>query len=226
MKKKGTRKREEIIQAAIKCFAEQGIENTKLVGIAKAAGINHSLVLYHFKDFDTLCFELVESLVQEFFDYFYKVSFIHQSDFEKLLRSFISAHFILAKKNRDKYSIWLYFYYRASIDRRYKQLLSMIRLSMREKMILLFMPLCEQHQSKLDQTETEYLADHILSSISGHLILALTEEKRSLSNFQEQTFDQIRFFLVQFFKQKYRQQISLADQTLTNDTHHSEQSFP
>jgi AcrR family transcriptional regulator len=206
MKKEKTKSK--IIQAAIKCFTELGVENTKLVDIARAAEINHSLVLYHYKEFDSLCYDVIDSLVQDFFQFFYKVSFNSNQQADSLLKSFISTHFILAKKNRGKYSIWLYFYYKASQDRKYQQLLALIRFSLREKIGQVVQSYVPNKVPPLDHDEFEYISNYILSVISGNLILALTEEKQSIHIFQKYCFDQIHQFLSSFLTSKYPGELS------------------
>ena len=51
--------RDDILNAALKCFAESGFEGTSIADIARAAGVGHPLVHYHFGSKDALWREAV-----------------------------------------------------------------------------------------------------------------------------------------------------------------------
>lgn len=51
--------RDEILKAALGCFAEKGFDGTAIADIARAAGVGHPLVHYHFKSKELLWREAV-----------------------------------------------------------------------------------------------------------------------------------------------------------------------
>ena len=64
-KDKGNRTSHEIMEAAIKCVATIGMENTSLTEIGKIAGVNRSLVAYHFPKKDELFFQITDYVIND-----------------------------------------------------------------------------------------------------------------------------------------------------------------
>jgi AcrR family transcriptional regulator len=64
-KDKGIRTSHEIMEAAIKCVATIGMENTSLTEIGKIAGVNRSLVAYHFPKKDELFFQITDYIIND-----------------------------------------------------------------------------------------------------------------------------------------------------------------
>jgi AcrR family transcriptional regulator len=192
---KKTDTRKNIIDAAIKCFGRKGIENTKLIEIAEEAGIKHSLILYHFKDFDELCLNVVDDIVNEFYQA--GRNFLPQktSDPIDFLISFVVSHFIIAKKNKNRFSIWLHLYYKASQDERYAQKLKMIRLNSSEKIQTLLLQYYTQNDAKLSQEILERDVMFILSILSGNIFLAMTDDSSSFDHYIKLSKEMIKNYL-------------------------------
>jgi AcrR family transcriptional regulator len=60
-------KKQSIIQAAARLFAEQGFEGTTTLQIAKEAGVTEPLIYYHFKGKDDLFSHILETSFKEYF---------------------------------------------------------------------------------------------------------------------------------------------------------------
>lgn len=58
-------RRDQILEAATKLFAERGIENVTFGDIARATGLSRPLIYFYFPDRDTLFFEAVTRSIQE-----------------------------------------------------------------------------------------------------------------------------------------------------------------
>jgi len=58
--------REDILQAAIRIFAEHGFEGAKIAEIARQAGVKHPLVSYYFADKDALWDVVIDHVWGEF----------------------------------------------------------------------------------------------------------------------------------------------------------------
>jgi len=168
--------KDKIINAAIKCFAKNGIEQTKLIDIAETAKIKHNLILYHFQNFEQLCRAAVEQVVHSFFKETQKISLEKQKNAKEHLLEFITGHFQLAQIHPAAFSLWLHFYYKASNDDHYKQLFKTISVSSTEKLKSILMQY--GHFMKLNHTEIqlEFFAKSIIGQIIGQLTLSLAEE--------------------------------------------------
>ena len=60
-------KKQNIIQAATRLFAEQGFEGTTTLQIANEAGVTEPLIYYHFKGKDELFSHILETSFKEYF---------------------------------------------------------------------------------------------------------------------------------------------------------------
>lgn len=58
--------REDILRAAIECFAEHGFEGAKIADIARRASVRHPLVSYYFNDKESLWDAALEEVWSEF----------------------------------------------------------------------------------------------------------------------------------------------------------------
>lgn len=67
--------RDDILQAALGCFAENGFDGTSIADIARAAGVGHPLVHYHFKSKDQLWREAVVYAFKDLAFAFQTISF-------------------------------------------------------------------------------------------------------------------------------------------------------
>ena len=63
-------KKPQIIDAAIKVFAEKGFYNSKVADVARAAGIADGTIYLYFKNKDDLLISLFETKVEELLDTF------------------------------------------------------------------------------------------------------------------------------------------------------------
>lgn len=174
--------KDKIISAALKSFAKNGIEQTKLIDIAEAAKIKHNLILYHFQDFEELCKACIEQVVHNFFKETQKISLEKQKNASKHLEEFILGHFQLAKLHPAAFSLWLHFYYKASIDPHYKQLLKTISTSSMEKLKSIFMQYSIEKNLTHTETQIEYYSQIVIGQIIGQLMLSLSEEKPNFAN--------------------------------------------
>ena len=64
-KKDGHLTREAILKVAEELFSENGFDGTSVNAIAKAAGVNKSLIYYHFKDKKDLIRSLIEQIMAD-----------------------------------------------------------------------------------------------------------------------------------------------------------------
>lgn len=58
-------RKQQIMEAALKVFSENGIKLTKISMIAKEAGVSHGLVYHYFKSKEEVLFESLKSLLDE-----------------------------------------------------------------------------------------------------------------------------------------------------------------
>ncbi len=189
MKVKKISPKKKIINAAIRCFGKTGIENTKLIEIAQFMGIQHSAILYHFKNFDHLCNAVIEDLIEEFYTAGEKLLPPTSAQPLEYIQTFVRVHFLMAKKNKTRFSLWLHFYYKASQDERYHQKLKMIRLNSSEKLKTLLAQFYSDHSMSEAQKKQkiEDNATFILGLLSGNLILSLTDREQNFEHYLEHT---------------------------------------
>ncbi len=93
-------KKPQIINAAIKVFAQKGFYNSKVADIAREAGIADGTIYLYFKSKDDLLISLFETKVEELLQRF-KQSIISLKTASEKLYKFIRLYFELMEKDRD-----------------------------------------------------------------------------------------------------------------------------
>ena len=93
-------KKPQIIDAAIKVFAEKGFYNSKVADVARAAGIADGTIYLYFKNKDDLLIYLFESKVEELLDTF-KNALIGLKTAKDKLNKFIRLYFQLMEEQQD-----------------------------------------------------------------------------------------------------------------------------
>lgn len=173
--------KERIIKAALRCFAKKGIEQTKLVDIAEAARVKHTLIIYHFKDFEKLCLACVQQVVHNFFQETQHVALAKQKNAAEHLEQFISSHYHMARQHPGAFSLWLHFYYKASIDNHYRKLFNTITLSSLEKLKSIMIQYCSEKKLERSDLQFQLLGQIIIAQIIGQLILTIGQESPDFS---------------------------------------------
>lgn len=116
---KGRKRKLEIIQAAIKCMAKDGIEKTTFESIAKTLSIQHSNVTYYFPDKA----DLIKASMKH-------ISFFSRALIEKALQevsnpeeklfTYIESFFNLTKKYPQNCAVSILFLYYSSLNKEYQ----------------------------------------------------------------------------------------------------------
>ncbi len=107
---KGQKKKEEIIQGALECFAEYGLGGTTLGQIGRHLNLSPSLLLYHFKDLDQI-FQLVVQKVVAHGRQLAEEAMAEAKNAEGLLRIYIEALFDWMSFHPKYRIIYMQFYH-------------------------------------------------------------------------------------------------------------------
>jgi len=94
-------KRENIIKAAGRLFAEQGFEATTTLQLTMEAGATEPLLYYHFKGKDDLFTTILNSTFNEYFSRLENLKNNTPTEFEKI-ENLISLHFQLVEELPDE----------------------------------------------------------------------------------------------------------------------------
>ena len=94
-------KRENIIKAAGRLFAEQGFEATTTLQLTKEAGATEPLLYYHFKGKDDLFTTILSATFDEYFSRLDKFKNNTPTEFEKI-ENLIGLHFQLVEELPDE----------------------------------------------------------------------------------------------------------------------------
>ena len=97
---RNSEKKPQIINAAIKVFAEKGFYNSKVSDVARAAGIADGTIYLYFKNKDDLLISLFETKVGELLETFNKALLAFKTAKEKLIE-FIRLYFQLMEEQQD-----------------------------------------------------------------------------------------------------------------------------
>ncbi|MFC1856560.1 TetR/AcrR family transcriptional regulator [Thermodesulfobacteriota bacterium] len=94
-------KRQDILQAAILLFAEQGFDGTTTLQISKEAGITEPVIYYHFTGKDALFTGIIASTFEKFFAHLNDLPEKTDTAFEKI-ENLIVLHFDIVKEMPDE----------------------------------------------------------------------------------------------------------------------------
>jgi len=97
---RNSEKKPQIIDAAIKVFAQKGFYNSKVADVAREAGIADGTIYLYFKNKDDLLISLFETKVEELLDTFKKALLAFNSAKDKL-NEFIRLYFQLMEEQPD-----------------------------------------------------------------------------------------------------------------------------
>ncbi len=123
---KGDKRKIEIIQAAIKCIAEQGIEATTFESIASVLGIRHSNVTYYFpdkKDIISAAIKYITIQVGKRIDAL--VSTVKTP--RAKLKAYFNSYFMQTREHSHEEAVFLLFFYYCKFNPRYRKLYFKIR---------------------------------------------------------------------------------------------------
>jgi TetR/AcrR family fatty acid metabolism transcriptional regulator len=93
-------RRNQIINAAIKVFAEKGFYNAKVADVARAAGVADGTIYLYFKNKDDLLISLFETKMEQILERFRSTLQTILTAREKL-RRFIRLHFMLLEEDQN-----------------------------------------------------------------------------------------------------------------------------
>jgi AcrR family transcriptional regulator len=94
-------KKQDIVQAATRLFAEQGFDGTTTLQISKEAGITEPVIYYHFKGKDELFTGIITSTFDAFFAHLDDLPEKTITGFEKI-ENLIALHFDIVKEMPDE----------------------------------------------------------------------------------------------------------------------------
>ena len=95
------KKKQNIIRAAARLFAEQGYEGTTTLQIANEAGVTEPLIYYHFKGKDDLFSHILEKSFEEYFSGLESLKKVTGTQFNRI-EGLIDFHFRFVKKRPDE----------------------------------------------------------------------------------------------------------------------------
>jgi AcrR family transcriptional regulator len=172
----GAKTRELISRTALRSFMALGPAKTSLVEIARRAKLPVSLVHYYFPSAQALFHEIVGAILVEFREDVLLAVDTHLDDPKRAMADYIRAHFTTARKDPERFSVWIYFYYEASFDPTIRQLNTQIRDQGRERIEALIFKGMARGAFKLPQNaNVKILALEIQSMINGAWLMPFTE---------------------------------------------------
>ena len=97
---RSSERKDQIINAAIKVFADKGFYNSKVADVARVAGVADGTIYLYFKGKDDLLISLFESKMEQILDRFTSTLQASSSATEKL-RHFIHLHFQMIEEDQN-----------------------------------------------------------------------------------------------------------------------------
>ena len=169
--------RAKIIKAALQCLSRQGVVESTITRIAKIAKVHHTVVLYHFPTLESLYLEVIQVLLESLRSATLQAVEPHAKAPRKALEAYILAPFEWAQKNREYFSLWMFFYFLASHPGSvFRENNNQIRKQGRERIAtFLYQGIASKSFKSLSVANVSELSFQIQSIITGITIQAGTE---------------------------------------------------
>ena len=103
-------RRQQLIDATMKCIARKGMGSTSIGDVAKEAGLSQGIVNLHFQSKDNLLNETLQHLSDEYTGQFDKVLETAGDDPAVKLRALMALDFKASICDRRKLAVWFAFY--------------------------------------------------------------------------------------------------------------------
>lgn len=176
--RKGDLKKLEIIQAAIDCLAELGLENTNYEAIAQRLQTRRAHIAYHFGEKNQIFLAAVKFILgtyqQTLVDALSAVK--DQSDAKAMLKAYINAAFDWAEQEPKQLQCMLLLYYMCTLHQEFLDLHHQVRLGGTERLSYLI----TKNSPELKPTEANRRAKLLQNLLSGTLLDAVTTHGVSL----------------------------------------------
>lgn len=188
----GIETRRRICEAALACYAEQGVARTSLADISRKSGLKHQLLLYHFPDLLSLQLAVVHLALDDLRDRVVRAIEAHERDPARALEAYATATFSWARQNPGLFSIWCYFYYEATRQGPFQDLNTAIRTAGRRRIEALIHEGVSRGVFRPPRAaDVDCIALTVQTLLTGGVILAYTEQGGIARSARRATIDAI-----------------------------------
>lgn len=168
--------KQKILKAAYEIMLKNGVAETTMMEVAKRSKTSHPLVTYHFADINKLYIGVIESILEELREATIKAIEKEHKNMIELLRAYSRVYFDWGKVNQDKFRLWIYFYYLATLHPEYTALNDEIRRVGRERIEnILLKGIAFGEFKKKSSKEIKELSYSIQGLITGGMIMVSSE---------------------------------------------------
>lgn len=173
--------KDRIIEAAVACFIEKGVAQTKISEIAAKAKVHQPLIGYHFPTIEDLHKDVILFVLEGLKKTSTDAISSNESSPKNALEAYIRAPFVWMKKNPGHFSLWMYFYYLATRSSVFRDLNNEIRRIGRERIEKLLYRGIEAQLFHLQPGRSvSSTAAAIQGAMTGNSIMAGTEENLTI----------------------------------------------
>jgi AcrR family transcriptional regulator len=184
-----------IVLAAIACYAERGVEETTLREISKRAAIDPPLLKYYFPTLKELMLEVVKFLLEDLKRPVIAALAEEKSNSVLALENYAVATLRWAKENPSYFTLWMYFYHKATHDESFAAINNAIREGGRDRISLWIFAAREAKQVVNTSLTVAEQALAIQSFITGFTIVYGTETRVGLEACENMLRASLRTFL-------------------------------
>jgi AcrR family transcriptional regulator len=191
--RKGDLKKLEIIQAAIDCLAELGLENTNYEAIAQRLQTRRAHIAYHFGEKNQIFLAAVKYILgtyqQTLVDALTHVK--DQNDAQALLRAYINAAFDWAEQEPKQLQCMLLLYYMCTLHPEFLDLHHQVRLGGTERLSYLI----SKSNPGIKPSEAARKAKTLQNLLSGTLLDTVTTHGITFKQARSNTLKSLDFIL-------------------------------
>ncbi|MBT3526391.1 MAG: TetR/AcrR family transcriptional regulator [Bdellovibrionales bacterium] len=180
--RKGDIKKLQIIEAAIHCLANDGIENTTFESIGKLIGTRRSHVAYHFADKKLIFLSAIKFILSTY-QQTVMGQMVESQNGRKMLLQYIEGSFTWATDHPTHLSVIFLLYYYCQLDSEYRDLHDQVRRGGMERLTYI---LSQKFNNKFTKRQAAFLAKQIQNLLSGAILDAATTNSYDLKRAKQE----------------------------------------
>ncbi|MFK7731554.1 MAG: transcriptional regulator BetI [Pseudomonadales bacterium] len=160
-------RREQLIQATIKCIAAQGLSSTTMAHITKEAGLSMGIVNLHFESKEKLLVETLKHVTDEYLRGWNDIISADPDDAAATVQALLAFEFSASIARKEKLAVWFAFWGEAKSRPIYQKICAKNDQRTEDSLVQLFQKLIDHGDSSNRSLNPELLASTLTALVDG-----------------------------------------------------------
>lgn len=160
-------RREQLIQATIKCIAAQGLSSTTMAHITEEAGLSMGIVNLHFESKEKLLVETLRHVTDEYLRGWNSIISTDADDAAETVKELLGFEFSASIVRKEKLAVWFAFWGEAKSRPIYQKICAINDQRTEHSLAALFQKLIDQGGSSSKTLNAELLSSTLTALVDG-----------------------------------------------------------